>query len=515
MTVAGFSVWACCRPKIDLAKLLCARPVFAYVRRVHRSSASCFAVRSARPLPRAGMRVVLCLLLLPGPLAAAAPATPAPSAALDWRVAEDQVSAQIDGWSLDRLLETVARVTRWQVYLDPAAEHVVNAKFRALPTGEALRRLLGPLNYALVPGTNEAPARLYVFRDARQAATVRIAVPEGATPPGRRIEEELIVTLPIGHPESIAAWAARLGATVVGRAEDLRAYRLRFDSAASAETARRELEAGGALVDFNYLVGRPDTAEVPLAGGGFDLGLKPPSAGSATGVIVAVVDTAVQGSAAGLEAFLLPAVSVAGPAAVPEDRLTHGTSMSAALLRGLASLGGVGTETPVRLLPVDVYGDRDSTTSFEMALGIQAAINGGANIVNLSLGGADPNPFVHRLIRAGRERGVVFLAAAGNAPVTDPIYPAAYPEVIAVTALNRRGEIAAYANRGEFVDVGAPGASVVVFQGQPYLVVGTSPATANAAAVAAYLATTRGWRGAELDAAVRTRLALESTAGQR
>jgi hypothetical protein len=188
--------------------------------------------------------------------------------------------------------------------------------------------------------------------------------------------------------------------------------------------------------------------------------------------------------------------------------------MSATLLRGLASLAGAGAETPVRLLPVDVYGGQDSTTSFEMALGIQAAINQGAQIVNLSLGGADPNPFVHRLIQAGRERGVVFLAAAGNAPVTDPTYPAAYPEVIAVTALNRRGEVAAYANRGDFVDVGAPGASVVVFQGQPYLVVGTSPATANASALAAYLAATSGLRGAELDAAVRARLALEAAAGR-
>lgn len=489
--------------------------MFAYVVRVNVSPALRNAACPPGVCRRAWLSLAACLLLCPGaPLAAGAPTGPDSAAVLDWRTGEDRVSAQIDGWSLDRLLETVARLTRWQVYLDPAAEHVVNAKFRALPTGEALRRLLGPLNFALLPGTNGAPARLYVFRDARQAATLRIAVPDDESASGKRLEDEWIVTLPAGHPESIEALARRLGATVLGRAEDLRAYRLKFDSAASAEAARRELEAAGARVDFNYRVERPDTAEVPLAGGSFNLGLKPQAAGAGSGVVVAVVDTAVQGRAAGLEDFLLPAVSVAGPARVPEDQLTHGTSMSATLLRGLASLAGAGAETPVRLLPVDVYGGQDSTTSFEMALGIQAAINQGAQIVNLSLGGADPNPFVHRLIQAGRERGVVFLAAAGNAPVTDPTYPAAYPEVIAVTALNRRGEVAAYANRGDFVDVGAPGASVVVFQGQPYLVVGTSPATANASALAAYLAATSGLRGAELDAAVRARLALEAAAGR-
>ncbi len=431
--------------------------------------------------------------------------------ALVWRAAEGRVSAQIDGWSLDRLLETVARATRWHIWLDPAAEHVVNAKFRDLPVGEALRRLLGPLNYALVPDP-AGPARLYVFRDARQAATLRIAVPADEAPGTHRLEDELIVTLPANHPESIEDLARRLGAQIVGRADDLRAYRLKFPDAAGAEAARRTLEDSGAQVDFNYRVERPETAEVPLLGTGLGLNLKPKALAGTEGVVVAVVDTAVQGRAAGIEDFLLPAVSVAGPAAGPEDQLAHGTSMSATLLHGLAALDPKSEGTTVRVLPVDVYGAREATTSFEIALGIQAALNRGASIVNLSLGGADPTPFVHRLIRAGRELGVVFLAAAGNSPVTDPTYPAAYPEVLAVTALNRRGEIAAYANRGDFVDVAAPGASVVVFRAQPYLVVGTSPATANASALAAHLAATTGLRGAELEAAVRARLALDAAA---
>lgn len=445
-------------------------------------------------------------------LAAAPPKAPA-APALDWRAAEGRVSAQIDGWSLDRLLETVARATRWQIWLDPAAEHVVNAKFRDLPVGAALRRLLGPLNYALVPDP-AGPARLYVFRDARQAATLRIAVPADEAPATHRLDHELIVTLPANHPEGIEELARRLGAQILGRAEDLRAYRLKFESPAAAEAARRALEESGVRVDFNYLVERPEAAEVPLLGAGLGLSLKPKPLAGVNGVVVAVVDTAVQGRAAGIEDFLLPAVNVAGPAQWPEDQLAHGTSMTATLLHGLAALEPGAEGTAVRVLPVDVYGAREATTSFEIALGIQAAIHQGAAIVNLSLGGADPTPFVHRLIQAGRERGVVFLAAAGNAPVTDPTYPAAYPEVLAVTALNRRGEIAAYANRGDFVDVAAPGASVVVFRAQPYLVVGTSPATANASALAAHLAATTGLRGAELEAAVRARLALDAAAGR-
>lgn len=434
---------------------------------------------------------------------------PATVPSLDWRVAEDRVSAQIAGWSLDQLLEAVARKTRWQVYLDPAAEHVVNAKFRDLPPGEALRRLLGPLNYVLVSGTN-SPARLYVFRDSRRAATLRIAVPAGEAAGGRRLVDELIVTLQPDSPETIEEVARRLGARIIGRSEDLRAYRLKFASAAAADAAQRELAGGAAHVDFNYLVERPEAAEAALAGAGLNLTLQPKALNGSAGVMVAMVDTAVQGPAAGIQDFLLPTISVAGEAQVPDDQLAHGTSMSATLLRGLAAAPDAASGTTVRILPVDVYGNRESTTSYEIALGLQAAINHGADIVNLSLGGTDPSPFVHRLIQAGHARGVVFLAAAGNEPVTEPTFPAAYPEVIAVTALNRRGEVAAYANRGEFVDVAAPGVSYITFHNQPYLVVGTSPATAYASALAASLAAASGKQGPELEAEIRARLALEA-----
>ena len=72
------------------------------------------------------------------------------------------------------------------------------------------------------------------------------------------------------------------------------------------------------------------------------------------------------------------------------------------------------------------------------------------------------------------ERGVLFLAAAGNEPTTAPNYPAAYPEVLAVTAGGRNGQLASYANRGDFVDVAAPGSSIIHFDGKAYLVSGTS-----------------------------------------
>ncbi len=428
---------------------------------------------------------------------------------LDWRPAENKVTADIDGWPLDRLLETIAARTRWHVFVDPQARHDVNAKFTDLAPGEALRRLLGSLNFALVPAGQGSPT-LYVFSTSRQAATTRIAAPPTEAHRSRRIEDELIVRLKPGSNAKIEDLAAKLGAKIVGRADALGAYRLKFADAAAAEAARAQLAGadGTRAVDSNYLVDRPASGEALLPVVGAGLGINPKPLAPGEGVVVAVVDTAVQGDAAGIKDFLLPAVSVAGNATPPADALTHGTSMAETLVRTLAAAPDAAAGSAVRILPVDVYGNNDSATSFEVALGIQAAINSGAPIVNLSLGGPDASPFVHSLIQAGHDQGVVFLAAAGNEPVTNPTFPAAYPEVVAVTALNRSGDIAAYANYGDFVDVGAPGTSYVTFWGQPYMVVGTSPATASASAMAASIAAATGKRGAELEAAIRQGLAV-------
>ncbi len=84
----------------------------------------------------------------------------------------------------------------------------------------------------------------------------------------------------------------------------------------------------------------------------------------------------------------------------------------------------------------------------------------------------------------------MFIGAAGNQPVTTPFYPAAYPEVMAVTAVDQ-GQLASYANRGSFVSLGAPGTSIVYFDGQPYQVMGTSASAAFTSGIAAgYLDTT-------------------------
>jgi hypothetical protein len=216
------------------------------------------------------------------------------------------------------------------------------------------------------------------------------------------------------------------------------------------------------------------------------LQLKPPPSDGR--IIVGLVDTALQPLGNGLDKFLLSPISVAGDAQLDPNTPSHGTSMAETILRSLA--GATQGSSSVQILPVDVYGPNPSTSTFDVANGIAQAVNGGANPINLSLGSAGDSPFLDSVIQDASSNNIVFVAAAGNQPVTTPFYPAASPDVMAVTAIDQ-GQLASYANRGSFVSLGAPGTSIVYYQNQPWVVQGTSASAAYISGVAAgYMDTT-------------------------
>src|SRR5258706_3755033 len=237
--------------------------------------------------------------------------------------------------------------------------------------------------------------------------------------------------------------------------------------------------------------------------------LKPTASRDWGQVVVGLIDTPVQQKGTGIEDFFLPGISVAGDVKAHDGQPTHGTSMSETVLRGL-SLASKEKQSNVRILPVDVYGNNPTTSTFDVSMGIYQAVNKGARIINLSLGSDGDTAFLHRVIQNSHDQGILFFAAAGNEPVATPTYPAAYPEVVAVTAGNSKGVIAPYANFGNFVDVIAPGSSIVNFQGQSWLVMGTSASTAYASGAAAALMDGCNTPSvAQVEAQIRANLALK------
>jgi len=403
---------------------------------------------------------------------------------LRWGTRDGKVDAHIRSWGLERLLETISRGSGWEVLVEPDTELRISAKFKDLPRGQALRRLLGDLNYAILPGEGGAK-RLIIYQTDLGAATRRIKahavqLAAGGSAGAKRIGNELVVKTKA--EQDIEALADKLGAQIVGSLDGEGLHRLRFEDEKSAERAGELIQKmEGVESEPNYAVPRPAPPQGLSTGAALPFTLNPTPEGDGSKLVVGMIDTAVQRDGGRLDAFLLPGISLAdGDVLVSAAQPTHGTSMAETFLRGL-SLALNGQSSSARILPVDVYGNNETSSTFDVARGIAGAIEGGANYVNLSLGGTGDTEYLHEMIRNASDNGVVFFASAGNQPVTTPVYPAAYEEVVAVTAGDRNGQLASYANRGSFVDVIAPGGNLVSYAGSSYLISGTSPASAFAA----------------------------------
>ena len=446
------------------------------------------------------LATLLLLGLLWIPLAVAASETNK----LVWDAARDRVDADVRGLELTPLLERVAAETGWQVFVEPGTTLIASTKFKNLPTGAALRLLLGDLSFALVPETNSRP-HLYVFRTGVSSATQAVrAAPRAEKREARRVPNELIVRVKPGT--DVDQLAKSLGAKVTGRIPGANLYRLEFPDAAAADTAKEQLSRSSdvASVDYNYYFDQPQPSRGLLAGSvpPVSLQLKPPP--DSGRVIVGLIDTGVQSLGGDLDKFLLKAVSVAGESALDPAVPSHWTSMAETILR---SIGQVTKNTSVQILPVDVYGPNEFTTTWNVANGIVQAVNGGANILNLSLGGPGDSAALRDLVKAVNDRGILIFAAAGNEPVNTPFYPAAYPGVTAVTAVEQ-GKIASYANYGGFVAVAAPDSNVIYYQDKPWFVRGTSVSAAFVSGLAAGMADSTHQPWSQIQSAILRSLAV-------
>ena len=152
------------------------------------------------------------------------------------------------------------------------------------------------------------------------------------------------------------------------------------------------------------------------------------------------------------------------PRSAISDNNGHGTQM-AMIASGYVEPYGNSIDANDSLTPVIAVKtfDKDGySTNFDLMRSIEFAVNKGARVINLSWGSQNDSRFLRDAIRTAAKNDVVLIASAGNEPSGRPVYPAAYNEVLSVSALDMKGRRWDQANYGEFVDIAAPG-----FAGMP------------------------------------------------
>ena len=177
---------------------------------------------------------------------------------LVWHKAADRVDADIHGEPLWPLLEDIARQTGWHILSRPGTTRNASAKFKDLPSSDALRMLLGEIEFRPRAGDQRAGAslRFYAPDGKRHAAGARAAAP------AKHVPNELLVKVKPGT--DIDALAKVLGAKIIGRDDKLGIYRLQFGDAAATDAALAQLKNNSrrAAVDYNYYFDPPPSPQL-------------------------------------------------------------------------------------------------------------------------------------------------------------------------------------------------------------------------------------------------------------
>ena len=422
--------------------------------------------------------------------------------ALEVRIQGDRLTLHADQVRLQTVLARVAE-HGVRVRIDAEINPVVSASFDDRDLQKGLASILKSANHLLVWEPVEGPlgpmprlAEIQVFRPGKKERMKRLVERSSlllARDPRNgtfHVANEILLRLRPGmtlqaFTELLKEW----NASVLDSYPPLGIYRLRLPEGTDVPALVEKISGHPGLAkaepDFAYPIAGPNEAP----GVTESAPLREKSSGETT-VPVAILDTGLAQDA-DLGDHVLASLDAIQTEEPISDPLGHGTQM-ALIAAGVVKPLGVSSElesnTPI--IPIKAFDENGYTSNFTIMRSVDFALAHGARVMSLSWGAETDSDFLAEALEYARSKGMVILASAGNEPTGNPVYPAAYPSVIGVAALDPEGELWEKSNFGDFVTLAAPGFATlpVGYRGDPGTYAGTSISTAYVAnVVASYL----------------------------
>jgi thermitase len=206
----------------------------------------------------------------------------------------------------------------------------------------------------------------------------------------------------------------------------------------------------------------PTVARIYIAAGTPDADVDAVEAWTTTegdSIKVAVLDSGVDLDHPDINPKVVARANFSG-AATNEDKYGHGTHVAGIVAATHNTEGVAGVCPKCSILAGKVLDDRGIGSTSGVADGINWAVSNGAKVINMSIG-VRASRTLETAVNNAWNKGTVLVAAAGNGDNQTKIYPAAYPNVIAVGATDNNDAKASFSTYGaSWVDIAAPGAAV-------------------------------------------------------
>ena len=417
---------------------------------------------------------------------------------------ENSLSVTAENVALQSILRELA-AQGITIRIDPAINPLISANFKKRPIETALESLLKPASYSLlwqeVPDGTDAPSlkltAIQVFQTGKKEQMQPLPPPRKEVITRNQkgvsyVKDEILLYIPSGTDltelrKLLLSYKAILdeqngldGLVKVLLPEN-------SDIFAIAREIQNKFKLGLSQPNYAYPIQPP----VPYAA-------EPPvpyiNSGSAAPaddtIAIAILDSGLAADIS-LDPFVVSSRDVVDPGTPMSDTLGHGTQMAyiaSGLVKPYGSDGENGPYVPI--IPIRAFDDNGYTTDFKIANAVNFALANNARVISISWGSDTRSEIMEKTFADANARGLIIVASAGNEPTGKPVYPAAYPSVIGVGALEPHGKTWENSNYGNFVALYAPGFAnlPVGHKGDPGMYAGTSISAAFVAnSIAGYL----------------------------
>ena len=379
------------------------------------------------------------------------------------------------------------------VRIDPQVQGKVTAQVKDADVQEVMDELLGRFGYVLIWNVIEGPlgpipklGEIQVFFPGKKqkiqpllGTNSNYEVASGPSGGAEFVRDEILIGFKPGtRRDEVDLLLAQIGGTPLDSVPGLGIYQIRLMPGANVPALVQQLEKNPIVseVEPNYIVDAPDPvvekSDTSAAG---SVSVPPPLENVSP---LAILDSGLM-AGGDLGKVVVGRYDATNPDRPLGDSLGHGTQM--ALIAAGAVSPQEGTDSlSVPLVAIRAFDDNGRASNFGLMRSMGYALEKGARVINMSWGTETKSDFLATSVAYAQSKGAILVASAGNEPTQRAMYPAAYRDVVGVSALGADGNVWKSSNYGNFVFVAAPGTATfpVGYKGAPGAYEGTSISSA-------------------------------------